>query len=73
MNVPELWLDDKVHVKVFGESKPLVGTLVEVNNRGIVIDVDTGAMEKQDYPEDEGVDVLAFVPMMKVNAILLAR
>lgn len=72
MNVPELWIGDKVYVKMFGEGKPLVGELVEVNSRGVVINVDTGD-EKQDYPEDESIDVLAFVPMMKVNAILLTR
>ena len=72
MNVPELWIGDKVYVKVFGEGKPLVGELVEVNGRGVVINVDT-EVEDKDYPEDEGVNVLAFVPMMKVNAILLTR
>lgn len=68
-HAPESWIDERVHVKIFGESEALVGKLVEVGRSGIVVRAETGG-GKRDYPDDEALQVLVFVPMSKVNAVL---
>ena len=67
-HAPESWIDQKVQVKKFGDKEPLIGQLTEATARGVVVEVDNDT--DKDYPDAESLDVLAFVPMNKVTAIL---
>jgi ribosome maturation factor RimP len=63
----ERWLDEQVAVMILGEKKALVGKLAEVDNGGIVLEVESN---NNKFPKAESLAVLAYVPKSKVTAIL---